>query len=129
MAKEITRTPAFDLEGYWAFTVKYADGTKKTVLEHREVMEQHLGRKLRKGEVVHHKDGNRKNNDVDNLELMEDGEHATFHLSQKGIEYVTLTCKRCGKVFERKARDERHNRKQGKEGPYCGRRCAGKVHH
>ena len=37
--------------------------------EHRAVMEQMEGRKLRKNETVHHKDGNRANNHPDNLEL------------------------------------------------------------
>lgn len=39
------------------------------VLEHRHVMEQHLGRYLDPAEVVHHKDGDRTNNAIDNLEL------------------------------------------------------------
>lgn len=41
----------------------------KFVSEHRHVMEQVLGRKLVKGESVHHVDGDRTNNDPDNLEL------------------------------------------------------------
>ena len=39
------------------------------VLEHRYVMSQLLGRPLLKGETVHHKDGNKLNNQPDNLEL------------------------------------------------------------
>ena len=39
------------------------------ILEHRYVMEQHLGRYLDPSEVVHHKDGNPRNNALDNLEL------------------------------------------------------------
>lgn len=37
--------------------------------EHRQVMETILGRKLKKGETVHHKDGNKLNNNPNNLEL------------------------------------------------------------
>ena len=41
----------------------------KAVLEHRLVMEGVLGRPLTKYETVHHIDGNRENNNIDNLQL------------------------------------------------------------
>lgn len=39
------------------------------VLEHRKVMEDHLGRKLNRNEVVHHINGNNADNRLSNLEL------------------------------------------------------------
>lgn len=49
-------------------------------MEHRLIMEKHIGRLLRKGEVVHHKDGNIKNNSIENLELYgSHSEHAKHH--------------------------------------------------
>lgn len=40
-----------------------------TIGEHRAVMQEHLGRKLTRYESVHHKNGNRSDNRLDNLEL------------------------------------------------------------
>ena len=43
---------------------------------HRYIMEQHLGRRLTGKERVHHKDGNKLNNDIENLELFKsESEH------------------------------------------------------
>lgn len=39
------------------------------MLEHRYVMSQHLGRPLARNETVHHIDGDRQNNSLDNLQL------------------------------------------------------------
>ncbi len=50
--------------------------------EHRIVMEQILGRPLGTYEVVHHKDGNKKNNSPENLELMDQSLHASLHFTQ-----------------------------------------------
>jgi hypothetical protein len=48
---------------------------KKYMYEHRFVMEKHLGRPLQQKEVVHHIDGDRTNNRIENLCLMPKKKH------------------------------------------------------
>lgn len=51
---------------------------------HRVVAEQMLGRKLLPGEVVHHLDGNKQNNDPENLYVFaSQAEHAEWHMMMR----------------------------------------------
>ena len=54
---------------------------KKRLLEHRVIMENHMGRKLFSHESVHHKNGNKTDNRLENLELW-----STFQPSGQRIE-------------------------------------------
>ena len=63
------------------------DGYRKAHgrLEHRAVAEQLLGRPLKSSEVVHHIDGDKRNNAPENLVVLpSQSEHMKLHLNAKG---------------------------------------------
>ena len=64
-------------DGYW---LVFDEERKGYIREHRLIIEKHLGRKLDRYEVVHHKDFNKKNNNIKNLILLKnESEHRKYH--------------------------------------------------
>ena len=49
------------------------------IREHDYVMEKHIGRRLEKGECVHHINGIKTDNRIENLKLMTNSEHMKLH--------------------------------------------------
>lgn len=64
------------------------DGVKHDY--HRWRMEQELGRKLSRNEIVHHKNGNPLDNDISNLEVMSLSEHSRMHKKEIGTSKEAL---------------------------------------
>lgn len=54
------------------------------VREHRLIMEKKIGRYLTKDEIVHHINGEKKDNNIDNLEITNRGFHNKIHLRHLG---------------------------------------------
>ena len=98
------------------------------VLMHRVVMENFLGRMLTDEEVVHHKDHNKKNNSIDNLELMTTVAHQEMHSKEHGRYIVELQCPWCGKLFT-KYKNTTHLQKPSKYNcTCCSPSCRGKLY-
>lgn len=66
-----------------SFGANKSGSFKGYVLEHRLVMERHLGRPLQSDEEVHHIDYNPLNNSLNNLLLLRSSEHARLHAEIK----------------------------------------------
>lgn len=103
--------------------------------EHRLVAEQKLGRRLRRGEIPHHIDGNRQNNIPENIEVMPSHHHhRREHAIRKDLRapgqantFVSCACG-CGhkfRHFDRAGRPRRfvsgHNVTRNVDGRYVNR--------
>ena len=79
--------------GEWGLTAsgyleKQINGVK--YYQHRYVMEQHLGRPLSKDEVVHHINGDRIDNRLENLELTTQHEHGKHHAAERDMSALAM---------------------------------------
>lgn len=99
--------------GYLYFIDKeseLATGNSGRVYYHRFIMSLYLGRNLKSSEQVHHKDENKLNNSIFNLEILSSSEHAKIHNPStigNGI------CLQCNKEFEK---DKSHSK-------FCSHKC------
>lgn len=59
--------------------IELTNGENKGKGQHRIIMENHLGIKLTANECVHHRNGIRSDNRIENLEIMTRSEHMKFH--------------------------------------------------
>ena len=96
----------------------------KYVLEHRVVMENHLERLLSKDEVVHHINGDTKDNRIENLEVMDRIKHAREHGGRIGKRFGVFECPSCGNVFVKDLNQSSVVIKN-KKLDFCSRECIG----
>lgn len=97
------------------YLVKFVNG--RWTKQHRLVMEAHLGRKLLPTEHVHHVNGNKSDNRIENLEVMSAGDH---HREHSGIltrlRDGKLECGQCKRLKEFSEYSPRKGRRLGVQG-------------
>ena len=117
----------------------YVDGKQRKVLEHRYLMEQQLGRKLDTKEHVHHINGDKLDNTLENLEVMTIAEHNRHHFTGiapknarwnkgqgKGKTRIPCACEVCGAQVYRLQIQINFNRKHNRK-ITCSKYCQAQV--
>lgn len=89
--------------GYWMVPIpdnyegkKYPCGY---IYEHRYVLENKIGRSLKRTEIAHHINGDPRDNRPENLEIKGEAEHNRHHRKDRPIKFVKLKCPNCSKIF------------------------------
>ena len=68
--------------------------------QHHYVMSKHTGSPIETGYVVHHKDRDRANNDISNLQLMTSHDHIMLHvIEDRKYTSSDIDCLHCGKTM------------------------------
>lgn len=75
---------------------KYRD---KYCLEHHLIYFLNYGVVPKENEVIHHINGDKHDNRIENLQLLTKQEHNKIHRSKKNIRLVKLKCPMCNKIF------------------------------
>lgn len=108
----------------------YNKDKKQVVPYARYLMEQYLGRKLREDEEVHHKDHDKTNDVIENLEVINSTEHRKHHNPLKYKDTIEQ-CYVCGKSFTFTAKQHSNKYKERKRKPdtvdkyFCSHKCSG----
>lgn len=65
--------------GYYVIDNNWRKDLPNSYRLHRAIIEDNIGRRLKRNEIVHHKDGNKENNSINNLEVLDNKEHSSYH--------------------------------------------------
>lgn len=78
------------------FNTMRSDNWRGYAYEHRYVVEKALGRRLADDEVVHHRNGDKMDNKLENLEVLSRSGHAHKHLGRTPESHCEVCGRRLG---------------------------------
>ncbi len=102
-------------------TYKIIKVNRKSKREHRHLMEKFLGRKLDFNETIHHKNGNKRDNRIKNLEIVSRSDHSKKY--NKRAEMIEFKCQVCGEKKKIRKKFYAWRKKKGQKYFYCSRKC------
>ena len=106
---------SIDAKGYKR---RFVNG-KRNIPEHRYVWEQYYKVCLLKWIDVHHKDGNKLNNDITNLEVLTHGKHTILHNLKDKSDWFCLVCGSKSTYINKKGEASWTNYKDGHRCNIC----------
>jgi hypothetical protein len=112
-------------DGRCSISIFRNDGERVKVTAYARYLYETHNRKLLDDDVqVHHKDEDKTNDVIENLEELTFQQHKQRHKeTDKRLIYVYLNCKVCGILYEVRTNDYKIKVKQGQKNWFCGREC------
>lgn len=103
-------------------------GKRRLISRARYRMSVHLGRRLKRWEHVDHRDEDKTNDRLSNLQILTQAANNQKSVLARGKnkKFIRLSCVVCATEFERTMRLHRMRMKEGNL-PTCSKSCGGKV--
>jgi len=123
------RGPYLRKDGRKHMCVVTDDGKRTTISYPKYLMEIHLGRKLEEHETVDHINNDFTDDRIENLQILSRADNTRKQCALNPRKYYEFICPVCHNKSVKAMNQVKANKKKGKSGPYCSKRCAGIASH